>query len=63
MGKQRKTIQSLAKRFQVTKNGKVIKLKDSKNHFNAKSTGSQKRNRRSDLTLAAVDAKVIRQII
>jgi len=63
MGKQKKTIQSIAKRFQVTKTGKVVKLKDSKNHFNAKSTGAQKRNRRSDLTLSKPDAKVIRQII
>ncbi|NMB48462.1 50S ribosomal protein L35 [Candidatus Kuenenbacteria bacterium] len=63
MGKQRKTIQSIAKRFQVTKGGKVVKLKDSKNHFNAKSSGSQKRNRRRDLTLAKTDAKVIKQII
>ncbi len=63
MGKTRKTVQSFAKRFRVTKNGKVVKLKDSKNHFNAKSSGAKNRNRRTDLTLAEVDAKVIRKII
>lgn len=62
MSKQR-TIKSISKRFKVTKTGKVIKAKDSRNHFNAKSSGATKRGRRTDLTLAETDAKVIRQII
>ena len=63
MGKKRKTIQAIAKRFKVTKNGKVIKPKDNRNHFNAKSSGAKKRSRKRDLTLAETDANVIRQII
>ncbi|NMC51207.1 50S ribosomal protein L35 [Candidatus Kuenenbacteria bacterium] len=62
MAKQ-KTIKSLSKRFKLTKNGKIIKPKDSRNHFNAKSSGQKKRNRKVDLTLAETDAKVIRKII
>lgn len=58
-----KTVKSIAKRFKITKTGKVKKIKDSQNHFNAKATGKQARNKRRDLTLSKSDAKVIKSII
>lgn len=58
-----KTIKSISKRFKITKTGKVKKIKDSQNHFNAKATGKQTRNKRMDLTLSKSDAKVIKSII
>ena len=61
--KKNKTIKSIAKRFKITKTGKVKKIKDSQNHFNAKATGKQTRNKRKDLTLSKSDAKIIKSII
>ncbi len=58
-----KTVKAVAKRFKITKTGKVKKLKDGQNHFNAKATGKQTRNKRKNLTLSKADAKVIKRII
>jgi ribosomal protein L35 len=63
MNKKHRTIQSIAKRFKVTKTGKVKKMRDSQNHFNAKATGKISRKRRRDLTLSKSDAKVIKSIM
>ena len=62
MGKQ-KTVKAISKRFKITKTGKVKKIKDGQNHFNAKATGKQTRNKRKSLTLSKSDAKVIKRII
>jgi len=62
MGKQ-KTVEAISKRFKITKTGKVKKIKDGQNHFNAKATGKQTRNKRKSLTLSKSDAKVIKRII
>ncbi len=62
MGKQ-KTVKAISKRFKITKTGKVKKIKDGQNHFNAKATGKQTRNKRRALTLSKADAKVIKRII
>lgn len=48
-----KTNKSVAKRFRVTKTGKVIKRKSGQGHFNSRETGKVKRNKRSDMTLNA----------
>ncbi len=45
MSKQ-KTVKALAKRFKVTKSGKVTKMKAGRNHFNANESGKIKRNKR-----------------
>ena len=37
-----KTNKSFAKRFRVTKNGKVIARKPGQNHFNAKTSGTKR---------------------
>jgi len=46
-----KTIKAIAKRFKVTKNGKVIKRVAGQGHFNARETGKENRNKRRDLVL------------
>jgi large subunit ribosomal protein L35 len=63
MANKAKTIKSISKRFRITKKGKVKKIKQSQNHFKAKDTGKQTRNKRRDLTLSKADAKVIKTLI
>ncbi|NCP17355.1 50S ribosomal protein L35 [Candidatus Kuenenbacteria bacterium CG_4_9_14_3_um_filter_39_14] len=63
MQRKSKTIKSFSKRFKITKSGKVKKIKQSQNHFNAKATGKATRNKRQDLTLSNSDAKVIKSLI
>ena len=63
MSPKAKTIKSISKRFKITKSGKIKKVKDSQNHFNAKETGKKTRNKRKHLTLSHSDAKVIKRII
>lgn len=46
-----KTIKAIAKRFKVTKNGKVIKRVAGQGHFNARESGKETRNKRRDLVL------------
>jgi len=58
-----KTIKSISKRFKVTKKGKVKKMRDNQNHFNAKASGKQTRNNRRISTLSKSDARVIKRII
>ncbi|PIW95464.1 50S ribosomal protein L35, partial [Candidatus Kuenenbacteria bacterium CG_4_8_14_3_um_filter_39_15] len=43
MQRKSKTIKSFSKRFKITKSGKVKKIKQSQNHFNAKATGKATR--------------------
>ena len=47
-----KTNKSIAKRFRVTKTGKVIKRRNGQAHFNSRETGNVRRNKRSDFTLS-----------
>ena len=61
--KKSKTIKSISKRFKLTKSGKVKKIRQGQNHFNAKDTGKKTRNKRQDLTLAKSDAKIIKSLI
>ena len=60
MPKKIKTRQSIAKRFRVTKNKKVIKRTCGQDHFNARETGAAKRAKRRDSSIAKVDQKTIR---
>ena len=41
-----KTRKSIAKRFKITKKGKVLKKKAGQDHFNARESGKVKRNKR-----------------
>jgi len=54
-----KTHKATAKRFRVTKTGKVIKRTCGQAHFNARETGNTRRNKRSDEQLSeAMRAKI-----
>ena len=63
MAKKGKTIKAISKRFKTTKKGKVVKLKDGKNHFNAKDSGKKTRQKRNDIILSHSDAKEIKKLI
>lgn len=46
MPKKMKTRKAIAKRFRVTKNGKIIKKVCGQDHFNARETGKTRRHKR-----------------
>ncbi|HNU95843.1 MAG TPA: 50S ribosomal protein L35 [Candidatus Magasanikbacteria bacterium] len=54
-----KTVKAIAKRFKVTKNGKILKRVAGQGHFNARETGKENRNKRRDLVMADSYAKHI----
>lgn len=54
-----KTNQSIAKRFKVTKKGKIIKRTAGQAHFNARETGKVGRNKRSDAIMDKSNKKVM----
>lgn len=58
-----KTKKAIAKRFKITKNGKVIKRSTGQAHFNARATGNAKRNKRSDSLISAVTHKTIKKLM
>ena len=44
-----KTPKATAKRYKVTKNGKIMKRTAGQNHFNARENGNTGRNKKSDV--------------
>jgi len=58
-----KTRKSIAKRFKVTKNKKIIKRSTGQDHFNARESGKQKRSKKLDKSVAKADAKNIIKMI
>ena len=62
MAKQ-KTIKAIAKRFKVTRTGKVLKRKDNQNHYNAKDTGKATRQKRNDLSVSEDSGKNIKKLL
>lgn len=54
-----KTIKAIAKRFKVTKNGKILKRVAGQGHFNARETGKETRNKRRDLVMSSSYSKHI----
>lgn len=58
-----KTRKSVAKRFKITKNKKIIKRSTGQDHFNARESGKQKRSKKLDKSLAKADAKNIIKMI
>jgi large subunit ribosomal protein L35 len=55
-----KTRKSLAKRFKISKKGKVIKKKAGQDHFNARESGKVTRNKRRKTTAAKANVKNIK---
>ena len=60
MAKQ-KTHKGIAKRFKVTKNGKVLKRTAGQGHFNARETGKTRRSKRLDQSLSPRMVKHVTQ--
>ncbi len=54
-----KTHKGTAKRFRVTKNGKVIKRTAGQNHFNSRENGKVGRNKKSDTVLSPTVNRII----
>jgi len=44
-----KTHKATAKRFKITKTGKIIKRTAGQGHYNSRETGNVRRNKRSDV--------------
>ena len=55
-----KTIKSIAKRFKITKTGKITHRKAGQDHFNARETGKETRLKRKDQRLSAHHAKIVK---
>ena len=58
-----KTKQSVAKRFKITKNGKVLKRTGGQNHFNARESGRVGRNKKRDMQIDKVNQKNIKRLM
>ena len=58
-----KTTKALAKRFKVTKTGKVLIRKGGQGHFNARESGVVTRTKRRDVTFSNHHAGNVKQLI
>jgi ribosomal protein L35 len=58
-----KARQSILKRFKFTKNGKILRRATGQNHFRAKKTGQQIRERRKWVTLSKWETKLIKRVV
>lgn len=54
-----KTKKAVAKRFRITRTGKVIHRASGQSHFNARERGNTTRNKRTDRTMAPTQARTI----
>ena len=52
---------SIKKRFKITGSGKITRRKMAQDHFRAKKTGKQIRDKRGSLTLNSSDATALRR--
>jgi large subunit ribosomal protein L35 len=58
-----KTHKALAKRFKVTKTGKVLKRAAGQDHFNSRESGKVTRNKRRDRQMSESYTKTIRGLM
>ena len=58
-----KTHKAVSKRIKLTKNGKLLKLKAGKDHFNSRESGKVTRNKRRDVTLGNTYAKSMKGLM
>ena len=58
-----KVSQTVAKRFTVTKNGKILKRKAGQNHFNTRDRGLITRKKRRDVTMTDHYERAIKSLI
>ena len=54
---------SFSKRIKITKTGKMVRRRMAQDHFRAKRTGKQTRNKRKGLPLGKSDVKVFRKYL
>ncbi|MFH0856568.1 MAG: 50S ribosomal protein L35 [bacterium] len=54
-----KTRKSVSKRFNITKNGNILRRASGQDHFNARETGKTIKNKRRDKTIDSSFARVI----
>ncbi|MBI3046158.1 MAG: 50S ribosomal protein L35 [Candidatus Harrisonbacteria bacterium] len=54
---------SFSKRIRVTKTGKMLRRRMAQDHFRAKRTGKQTRNKRKGLSLGQSDVKVFQKYL
>jgi len=58
-----KTHQATAKRFKITRQGKILKRKAGQDHFNTRESGVTTRNKRRDITIAQTESRIIKQLM
>lgn len=58
-----KTNKTIAKRFKVTKTGKIIKRSCNQDHFNARDCSKQTRLKRRDKEMSGAYAETIKKLI
>ncbi|MBI4090277.1 MAG: 50S ribosomal protein L35 [Candidatus Kerfeldbacteria bacterium] len=58
-----KTHQATAKRFRVTKRGKILKRAAGQDHFNARDSGRITLRKRRDRTVRKVDARALHHLL
>jgi len=56
-----KTKKAIAKRFKVTRTGKILRRATGQNHYRSKKTGEQKRKGRKWIALSPTEAKRIKK--
>lgn len=58
-----KTHKVIAKRVRVTKNGKMLKIKNGRDHFNARESGNTTRSKRRGLQVNEVFARSMKTLM
>jgi len=58
-----KTHKSSAKRFKITKSGKILRSKAYKSHILTKKTTKRKRNLRKPTTVSSADVKRVKALL
>ncbi len=58
-----KTHKATAKRFRVTKHGKILKRAAGQSHFNSRDPGRITLRKRRDRTIAKVDTRALRHLL
>ncbi|MFH1451090.1 MAG: 50S ribosomal protein L35 [bacterium] len=63
MKRKAKTRKSIAKRFKVTKTGKILRRATGLNHYGAKKTGANKRKNRKMVQLSPSERRKIKKLL
>ena len=58
-----KTRKAIAKRFKITKTGKILRRQSGLNHYRSKKTGQYKRKKRRLVEVSKPEAKVIKKLL